>query len=314
MTIKVFLEVVEIRTKLASVFPFIIGLLFSLVYFRQVNISNMILFFMAMLVFDMATTAINNLMDFKKAKDDEYQRNTNILGIANLSEHKVRDMIYLMIIFSSIIGLYLTYKTSLLLLAIGGLCFLIGIFYTFGPVPLSRMPLGELFSGVTMGFGIFFITIYLNISNLGIMGLEILGERAMLYGNIKDLFVIVWASIPMMFTIANIMLANNLCDLDEDTKNHRYTLPYYIGRQNGVKLFNILMYGSYIAIILGVFFGVYPWPMLIVCLSYPIIKKQMAIFSKKQIKRETFSIAIKNLVLFNSSQIIGLLLSLMIYS
>ncbi|MDT2831347.1 1,4-dihydroxy-2-naphthoate polyprenyltransferase [Vagococcus carniphilus] len=312
MTMKVFLELVEIRTKLASLFPFSVGLLFSAFYFDQINAQNMFLFFLAMLVFDMATTAINNLMDFKKAKNDHYQENTNIVGTAKLSEKKVSFLIYSMITFSSLIGIYLTYQTSLLLLAMGGLCFLIGIFYTFGPVPLSRMPLGEIFSGVTMGFGIFFITIYLNISDLGVLNLTFIEGKFLLYGQIKELLSIVWASVPMIFTIANIMLANNLCDLEQDISNHRYTLPYYIGRENGVKLFQFLMYSCYFFIIGGVILGIYHWAMLIVCLSFPIIHKNVQIFSQKQEKATTFGISIKNLIVFNGAQVIGLIVSLML--
>lgn len=312
MTMKVFFELVEIRTKLASLFPFLVGLLFSAFYFEQVNAENMLLFFVAMLVFDMATTAINNLMDFKKAKNDHYQENTNIVGTAKLNEKKVSYLIYSMITFSSLVGIYLTYRTSLLLLAMGGLCFLIGIFYTFGPVPLSRMPLGEIFSGVTMGFGIFFITIYLNISDLGILSLSFQDGQFMIYGQIKELLFIVWASVPMIFTIANIMLANNLCDLEQDISNHRYTLPYYIGKENGVKLFQLLMYSCYFFILAGIIIGIYHWAMLIVLLTFPMIHKNLTIFSQKQEKATTFGISIKNLILFNGAQVCGLILSLIL--
>lgn len=312
MTMKVFFELVEIRTKLASLFPFLVGLLFSAFYFEQVNAENMLLFFVAMLVFDMATTAINNLMDFKKAKNDHYQENTNIVGTAKLNEKKVSYLIYSMVTFSSLVGIYLTYRTSLLLLAMGGLCFLIGIFYTFGPVPLSRMPLGEIFSGVTMGFGIFFITIYLNISDLGILSLSFQDGQFMIYGKIKELLFIVWASVPMIFTIANIMLANNLCDLEQDISNHRYTLPYYIGKENGVKLFQLLMYSCYFFILAGIIIGIYHWAMLIVLLTFPMIHKNLTIFSQKQEKATTFGISIKNLILFNGAQVCGLILSLIL--
>ena len=69
MTIPVFLEFVEIQTKLASLFPFVMGHLFTLYPFGTINALNTILFFIAMVVFDMATTAINNTMDYVKAKN-----------------------------------------------------------------------------------------------------------------------------------------------------------------------------------------------------------------------------------------------------
>lgn len=312
MTLPVFLELVEIRTKLASLFPFLIGLLFSWYYFEEVNVSHMLLFFVAMLVFDMATTAINNLMDYKKAKNDTYQVKTNIIGKAHLDAKKVSYLIYGMITLSSLIGIYLTVQTSILLLGMGGLCFLIGIFYTFGPVPLSRMPLGELFSGVTMGFGIFFITIYLNVFQLDVIQLAFSKGQFILTGSIKELFVIVWASVPMMFTIANIMLANNLCDLEQDISNHRYTLPYYIGKKTGVILFNVLMYACYVFILVGVFIGIYHWSMLVVFITFPLIRKLLTQFNEKQEKETTFSVAIKNLVVFNGFQILGLVMGIVV--
>ena len=58
MTVPVFLEFVEIKTKLASLFPFVLGTLFTLYRFGSINALNTILFFIAMVVFDMATTAI----------------------------------------------------------------------------------------------------------------------------------------------------------------------------------------------------------------------------------------------------------------
>ena len=68
MSLAVFLEVVEIRTKVASIFPFIMGILFSLVYFHEFHPLNTVIFFVGMILFDLTTTSINNYMDFKKAK------------------------------------------------------------------------------------------------------------------------------------------------------------------------------------------------------------------------------------------------------
>lgn len=51
---------------------------------------------------------------------------------------------------------------------------------------------------------------------------------------------IIFMSIPLVTLIANIMLANNTCDLEEDIRNHRYTLVYYIGKKNALKLYFVL--------------------------------------------------------------------------
>lgn len=314
MSLKVFLQVVEIQTKLASLFPFAVGVLFSIAYFREFNVSYTILFFIGMVVFDMATTAINNYMDFKKAKSEVYKFEENIIGSSGIAPVLVRNMIFGMITFSAVIGIFLTVKTGWLFLVMGGVCCFIGIFYTYGPIPLSRMPLGEVFSGFTMGLGIFAMTIYLNVQQDRPFYLLIDWSQGTfaLTGNLWVVLAIILASLPMVFTIANIMLANNLRDLDTDIENHRYTLVYYIGREHGVILFQLLMLACYAVILIGLPFGVYRWPILTVFLSLPIVWNNLKSFKKELPHPKSFGYSIKNLMAFNSSYLLGLLFTIIL--
>ncbi len=93
------------------------------------------------------------------------------------------------------------------------------------------MPLGEVFSGVTMGLGITFLAIYVNAADQGIAHFGFSGYTLTFEMNVLLLLEILLVSLPCMLTIANIMLANNICDLEEDIANQRFTLPYYIGRK-----------------------------------------------------------------------------------
>lgn len=313
MSLNVFLKVVEIQTKLASLFPFLIGVLFSVAYFGQFQLGYTLIFFAGMVVFDMATTAINNYMDFKKAKSEVYKYEENIIGQSGVSPKLVRNLIFVMILFTACVGIFLTIKTGWLFLVMGGICCFIGIFYTYGPVPLSRMPLGEIFSGFTMGLGIFAMTIYLNVivdSPFYLM-LDFKRNSFALTGNIWSVIAIVWASLPLVFTIANIMLANNLRDLDTDIENHRYTLVYYIGRPQGIILFQGLMFACYGVILIGLLFGIYHWPILAVFLSLPIVWKNLQTFKEELPQPKSFRHSIKNLMAFNGSYILGLVLTIL---
>lgn len=312
MTIKNFLEVVEIKTKIASISPFIMGVLFSLTYFHEIHWGYTFLFFCGMIVFDMATTAINNFMDFEKAKSETYKYQQNVIGRERLDVKMIRKMILGMIAFTFLIGLILSIKTGWLLLIMGGIVCFIGIFYTFGPIPLSRMPLGEVFSGVTMGLGIFAITVYLNTLDQQVFYLTLDFKAGLfsLNGQLWGLIAIVWASLPLIFTIANIMLANNLRDLETDIKNHRYTLVYYIGRKKGTLLFQGLMYSSYLAILIGLIVGIYNWPILFVFLTLPKIHKNLQEHRASLPEPKSFGYAIKNMILFNGSYAIGLIFCL----
>ncbi|MDN6621761.1 MAG: UbiA family prenyltransferase, partial [Lactococcus sp.] len=226
MSFSTFLNLVEIKTKLASFFPFVIGVLFSISYFGQIHWINTLIFFCGMLTFDMATTAINNYMDFKKAKSDVYKYEENIIGQLDLSLGLVRWLIFAMIGFTLVTGLYLTTQAGWLFMLIGGMCCFIGIFYTYGPIPLSRMPLGELFSGFTMGLGIFLLVLCVNVIQNPPFYLQVNFRTGLFHldGNIWSIAAIILAALPLVASIANVMLANNLRDLDLDIKNHRYTL------------------------------------------------------------------------------------------
>lgn len=304
MSVPVFLELVEIRTKLASLFPFTLGVLFSVYYFSEINIVNTVLFFVAVVVFDMATTAINNTMDYVKAKNMVYRDEENILGKAGLSVQRVTLLIVSMIAFAALIGLVLVYRTNLLLLAFGVFCFAVGVLYTFGPFPISRMPLGEVMSGLTMGFGIFFIAVFINVSGAAIMSLTIHWPSFQLLGNLADTAAVFLASLPLVFTIANIMLANNICDYETDITNHRYTLTHYIGKPGAVRLYGWLYYSAFAAATLAVLLRVNPLWMLGIWLVFPMIQSNIKQFQAKQDKATTFSLAIKNLVVFHGGQIV----------
>lgn len=310
LTMPVFLELVEIKTKLASLFPFLLGTLFSVYYFSSFDGWNTLLFFIAMIIFDMATTAINNTMDYVKAKNTEYRDGENILGRAGISVEKATRLIVTMVMVAAGMGIVLTYRTNSLLLVIGAICFLIGILYTFGPFPISRMPLGEVLSGLTMGFGIFFIAVFINVPGNELMTLVIDWPAFRLEGHLLNVLIVFLNALPLVFTIANIMLANNTCDFETDVSNHRYTLVYYIGKPLALKLYGLLYYCVFAAVILAVVLRVTTVWMLLVVLLFPLVQKNIKTFQANPDKATTFAIAIKNLVLIHGVQIVALVLAL----
>ncbi|MGV2687117.1 1,4-dihydroxy-2-naphthoate polyprenyltransferase, partial [Clostridium perfringens] len=120
-------------------------------------------------------------------------------------------------------------STGWLILLLGGLSFAVGILYSFGPIPISRMPLGELFSGLFMGFVIIFISAWIHAEGNHLAVLDLHGSVLSLQVNLPAVLLLLVVSLPAILGIANIMLANNICDMDEDMENKRYTLPVYIG-------------------------------------------------------------------------------------
>ena len=89
---------------------------------------------------------------------------------------------------------------------------------------------------------------------------------AMVYVNAFDVIQLDWitisqfvvASIPTSITVMTVSLANNICDLEEDIEDGRFTLPYHIGVDKALVVFKSFYYAGYIAIILSVVFRTYP--------------------------------------------------------
>lgn len=303
MSIGSFLKLVEIQTKVASMIPFLLGTMFTLYRYDNFKPENFIIMFVSLLSFDMATTAINNYYDYKKAtrtKDDSY-RKTNIIGRDNLKESTVIGIIITLVLIAIVFGAILTVKTDVVVLLIGAISFATGVLYTFGPIPLSRMPLGEMFSGFFMGFIILFLSIYIHIfdSNIVVIGFQngILNVSV----NVVEVIYMFLISIPAVGGIANIMLANNTCDLEEDIINKRYTLPYYIGKNSALGLFKALYYIGYLAIIAMVILKIAPVAVLLVLLTIIPVNKHINMFYEKQVKSETFVLGVKNFLIMNGA-------------
>ncbi|HFI0435091.1 TPA: 1,4-dihydroxy-2-naphthoate polyprenyltransferase [Streptococcus suis] len=309
LSLPVFLEFVEMKTKVASVFPMTLGILWAIYRYQTFNWLNTLLFVLAVLSFDMCTTAINNSMDYHKAKDETYRQESNVIGKFSLDFRQLIGIVLALFIFSLLVSLLLVWRTSWLLLPMGALCFLIGIFYTFGPIPLSRMPLGEVFSGVTMGFGIFFLAVFIQQPDL-LLTSQVSGQWMTLQFSWIKIIEIIFMSLPLVTLIANIMLANNTCDLEEDIRNHRYTLVYYIGKKNALKLYFVLASLPWLLWIIYCLTGFLPiWALIGLIGVWPAYKS-LETFLKKQVKRETFIEAVKSFVLFALLYVVILALAL----
>ncbi|ERI91664.1 prenyltransferase, UbiA family [Clostridiales bacterium oral taxon 876 str. F0540] len=301
MNIKSFLKFVEIQTKVASVIPFTFGTVLAFYRYSSFKLSNFLIMFVSLITFDMATTAINNYIDFKKANKKEgygYEVH-NVMGTGGISEKTAQKIIITLLSVATIFGLILTLRTSPVVLLIGMLCFAIGIFYTFGPIPISRMPLGEAFSGVTMGFGITFLAVFIHAYDKNIAFLSYTNNILGLGVNILEVLSIFLISLPLIGCIANIMLANNICDLEDDIENQRFTLPYYIGKNNALKLFAFLYYIGYIAIIASVVLKILPLSGLVMLITIIPVYKNIKAFQVNPSKAETFVLSVKNMVIVN---------------
>lgn len=298
--LKKFLKYVEITTKITSLYAYLNTMLFIIYQKQPVNIKLMIVFFIAMFLFDLTTTAINNYIDSKDYPE--------MLPIPRKSAFAA---IFIMLGISTLLGLYLAFNTGIIVLLLGAFCFLLGIFYTFGPIPISRIPLGEAISGVAYGMFIPFLMLYIN-NPTHYLTLGLSWETISLSVNVMPFIAFFLFSLVTTFTTANIMLANNTCDIEKDTAVGRLTLAYYIGRKWAVRLYALLYYGTYVSVALMVIFGFLHPIALIFFLSLPLVVKNIHTFKKEQIKEKTFITSIKNFIIINSCYAVSILAAILV--
>ncbi len=310
MNVKDFLKFVEIKTKVASMVPFFLGSVYVYWRFDMFSINMFFMMFASLLAFDMFVTGLNNYMDYKKAhKKDGYGYETHnvmheVVNKKNIKESTILSILMVLVIIALVFGIMLFISTDWIVFLLGGASFAIGIIYSYGPLSISRTPFGEVFSGFFMGFVIMFLSIYIHVIDLKII--EIVFSKDLLGISIQwmPLISIFILSIPMMMGIANIMLANNICDMEEDIINKRYTLPIQIGKRKALTLYKLIYLISFLSVIAMAIFKILPYTALVILLVYIIVYKHVKIFEVEQNKAKTFETAVKNFIVMNVSMIL----------
>lgn len=306
MSIDSFLKLVEIQTKVASVIPFLLGTLYALYRFDTFNFKNFLLMLVSLLCIDMATTAINNYQDFKRAnKKYGYGYEThNAIVKYNLKESTVVATIITLLTIATVFGVLLFLNTNFIILLLGAISFAIGVLYSFGPVPISRTPFGEIFSGGFMGFIIPFIALYIHVFDQNLLTIFLQDGVVNLGINLMEIIYIFLMSLPVATGISNIMLANNICDIEDDIENKRYTLPIYIGKEKALGLFKVLYYLGYVSLIILLILRVAPLVSILVLFTFVLVNKHIELFYKEQTKKNTFIFAVKNFVIMNAALVL----------
>ncbi|TWT09294.1 1,4-dihydroxy-2-naphthoate polyprenyltransferase [Planomicrobium sp. CPCC 101079] len=219
----------------------------------------------ACLCLQIATNLFNEYYDFKRGLDT-----AESIGIGGgivrhgLKPKNVLAVALVLYVIAAIIGVYICMNSSWWLIAIGAIGMAVGYFYTGGPLPIAYTPFGELASGLLMGTGFVLISFFIQTDTVTPVSLLV--------------------SIPVGILVGGINMANNIRDIEEDTKGGRKTLPILLGRDRAINCLAVFFFIAYIWIISLVITGtVSPWALLVL-LSIP--KPVQAIKGFKQGKKE----------------------------
>lgn len=290
---KVFLEFVEFQSLVASVLPFTLGLLYVWYNYHAFSLLHSVLFFIVIELMHMAVNANDNTQDFVHAKDEKtFKQLTNVVGHYQIPLRLAITIIVSLSAGAAIIGfglLKLTWgSSSWIFFGMGIIGFLVGYFYAGGPLPISNTPFGELFSGVTMGYVIMLAAVYVNLAPVQQLSWSLAGN-------------VLLASGLAVFAIGNLMLANNLCDYEEDKLNERRTIVVLLGQRVMLWAWNIGYALGYICMVVAVIAGILPKLTLLSLLSVPIVIKNDQQFGAVMVKSKSFVLAVKNCIFITIS-------------
>ena len=267
------------HTLTASFAPVFLGTMIAL-YYTNINWLLFLAMLFACLFIQAATNMFNEYYDFARGLDTEESVGIGGAIVRNGVKPKtVMQLALLLYGIAAILGIYICYESSWLLLVVGSISMLIGYLYTGGPYPIAYTPFGELFSGVVMGMLIVLISTFIQV------------------GSIPNFSILL--SIPSVLLVAAIMLANNIRDLEEDKKGGRKTLAILVGRKNAITILSSFFVLSYLWIVILVILQIVtPWALLVVLsLKKPI--HAIKVFREKENSPEV-GFAMKDTALTNT--------------
>ena len=244
----------------ASVAPVLFGATYALGYEIKFSILKFILFLLACLLIQAATNLFNEYYDYKHGLDKiDSEGISGSIVKGNLSPREVMVGALVLYALAFILGLILTFMTSLYVLLVGLVCMLAGYFYTGGKYPIAYSPFGEVVSGFFMGTIIISLSFYFQTG----------------YVN-ADIIVV---SLPLFIMIGAILLANNIRDLDNDKESGRRTYAILVGRNNAIKTMEISFIVVYLLNVLFIVTKYASWWNLLVFVTIPLAIKIIKGFS-----------------------------------
>lgn len=213
-------------------------------------------------IFQASGNLIGDFYDFRHGVDRKESYGSSRMLIDGIYKPKtILNFGFVLLAFGTVIGLFLAFHTSYHLLWIGGIGVLSTVFY----YKLKYMALGDLTIKVVYGFLIALGT-YLVMTN-------------------KLEWRILFIASSMGFLIVNILHANNLRDIQDDSNANIKTQAMILGVKNSVSYYTLLGFGAYLIIILAVILKILHPVSLIVLLSLPILLKNIKEIRKAEIDK-----------------------------
>lgn len=207
--------------------PVVLGVAYAYAAGAQISVTMALSMLVVAILMQSAVNTLNDYMDYRKGTDtveNQLDPTDAVLVYNNVDPASALRYFIALMTVALVIGLTVVIRTSWVTFAIGVFAALVIVFYSVGKTPLSYLPIGDFFSGITMGGCITYATCYV-----------LIGELSWVY---------VLVSLPLVLSISLINMTNNTCDIEKDIEAARNTLPVTLGR----KRMRVLYHGMMIAI------------------------------------------------------------------
>lgn len=242
------------------------------------SLPRMILALVGAMAIQAGTNLINDYYDFRSGADTEQSLGPSmVIQRGLLSADQVWRGGIVAFAIGAAIGLLLVYLCGWPILAIGIPSVAAGYFYTASPVSLAYVALGEvtvfLFMGPAIVMGAYFV-----------MALHFSASA-------------LWASIPLGFLVAGILHANNIRDIESDSRHGKRTVATMLGRAGANYELIALDVAAYAATLVGALLHALPWIALAVFITIPRAVGQIRIMTRENDPKKL------NLGLFRSIQL-----------
>ena len=251
----------------ASVIPVLLGT--SIAWFATGTLywGFFLLTLLAGLLIHLGTNVINDYFDHKSGNDEvnrEFVRpfsgGSRVIQLGLLTPLEMLSGGVLFYLLSASIGFYLAWTRGPLILVLGAIGLVCGIFYTGGPFNWAKRGIGELLVGLNFGI------------------LMTLGAYYVQTQSFSWLPVI--AAIPVSLLIAAVLYINEFPDYTADKQVSKNTLVVRLGREKAVILYALIMVGVYLSIGVGVVFGALPSTTLLGLITLPLAIRAIQYASK----------------------------------
>lgn len=209
-----FLRIVDIRTKIVSVSSLLVGSAWVLATApERFSWPLFGLVAAATLLIDMGTTGFNSYFDFVTGVDtrESDQERFKALVRREIDPRIALHLSFALYAVAVPLGLAIGARAGWGVVATGAFCMVFAYFYSGGPRPISRTPVGEFFAGGLLGGVLVVVAAFVHTQRLD--------AATVLVG------------LPSSLIIAGILSTNNACDRVGDERAGRRTLAIVLGPQ-----------------------------------------------------------------------------------